>query len=64
MNRLWLGMNLKDAIAAPIVFLNSTNNAFFERNFDKVKKLRHFSSTPVNNIRVSGGDYQDIILQI
>lgn len=64
MNRLWLGMNLRDAIAAPIVYLNSGNNASFEPDFDEVKKLRHFSSPPVNNIRLSGGDYQDITLQI
>lgn len=64
MNRLWLGMNLSDAIAAPIVFLDSRNNANFEPGFDKVKKLRHLSSPPVNNIRVSAGDNQDIILQI
>ncbi|XP_023145972.2 glutathione hydrolase 5 proenzyme-like [Amphiprion ocellaris] len=34
-NRLWLGMNLKDAIAAPIVFVNSTNDVNLEPNFDK-----------------------------
>ncbi|XP_035464330.2 glutathione hydrolase 5 proenzyme-like [Scophthalmus maximus] len=38
-NRLWLGMNLEDAIAAPIVFVDSKNNVNFEPGFDKsVKK--------------------------
>ncbi|XP_041815941.1 glutathione hydrolase 5 proenzyme-like [Chelmon rostratus] len=46
MNRLWLGMNLKDAIAAPIVFVDSTNNVNFEPGFDKsvkdgLKELGH-----------------------
>uniref|UniRef100_A0A3Q1EUE6 Glutathione hydrolase n=1 Tax=Acanthochromis polyacanthus TaxID=80966 RepID=A0A3Q1EUE6_9TELE len=34
-NRLWLGMNLKDAIAAPIVFVNSKNDVNLEPDFDK-----------------------------
>ncbi|XP_034048507.1 glutathione hydrolase 5 proenzyme [Thalassophryne amazonica] len=35
-NRLWLGMSLKDAIAAPIAFVDSKNNVNFEDHFDKV----------------------------
>ncbi|XP_070780870.1 glutathione hydrolase 5 proenzyme [Enoplosus armatus] len=35
MNHLWLGMNLKDAIAAPIVFVDSENKLNFEPGFDK-----------------------------
>ncbi|XP_068562250.1 glutathione hydrolase 5 proenzyme [Cebidichthys violaceus] len=34
-NRLWLGMSLKDAIAAPIVFVDSRNNVQLERGFNK-----------------------------
>lgn len=34
-NRLWLGMNLTDAIAAPIVFVDSMNNVNFEPGFDE-----------------------------
>uniref|UniRef100_A0A8C5HGX1 Glutathione hydrolase 5 proenzyme-like n=1 Tax=Gouania willdenowi TaxID=441366 RepID=A0A8C5HGX1_GOUWI len=34
-NHLWLGMNLKDAINAPIVFIDSLNNVNFEPGFDK-----------------------------
>ncbi|XP_076614899.1 glutathione hydrolase 5 proenzyme [Chaetodon auriga] len=46
MNRLWLGMNLKDAIAAPIVFVDSKNNVNFEPGFnesvkDGLKALGH-----------------------
>ncbi|XP_053195939.1 glutathione hydrolase 5 proenzyme isoform X2 [Scomber japonicus] len=37
-NHLWLGMNLKDAIAAPIVFVDSKNNVNFESHFDKKVK--------------------------
>ncbi|KAG7223987.1 hypothetical protein INR49_015244 [Caranx melampygus] len=37
-NRLWLGMNLEDAIAAPIVYVDSSNNVNFERGFDKTEK--------------------------
>ena len=36
-NHLWLGMDLKDAIGAPIVFVDSKNNVNFEKGFDKVK---------------------------
>lgn len=43
MNRLWLGMNLKDAIEAPIVFVDSRNNVNFEPGFDKVKKSHRLS---------------------
>ncbi|KAL6096945.1 ggt5 [Pungitius sinensis] len=35
MNRLWLGMSLKDAIAAPIVFVESSNSVNYEPGFDK-----------------------------
>ncbi|KAJ0057237.1 hypothetical protein NL108_002202, partial [Boleophthalmus pectinirostris] len=35
MNRLWLKMSLKDAIAAPIVFVDSKNNVNFEPGFDE-----------------------------
>ncbi|XP_054896137.1 glutathione hydrolase 5 proenzyme isoform X1 [Poeciliopsis prolifica] len=34
-NRLWLGMSLKDAIAAPIIFISSNNNVNFEPGFDE-----------------------------
>ncbi|KAM6976023.1 glutathione hydrolase 5 proenzyme [Tautogolabrus adspersus] len=35
MNRLWLGMNLTDAISAPIVFIDSKNNLNFEKKSDE-----------------------------
>uniref|UniRef100_A0A4W5N5B9 Glutathione hydrolase n=1 Tax=Hucho hucho TaxID=62062 RepID=A0A4W5N5B9_9TELE len=35
MNYLWLGMSLKDAIAAPVVFVDGNNNVKFEHGFDK-----------------------------
>lgn len=35
MNRLWLGMSLKDAIAAPVVFVDSNNVLKFEPDFYK-----------------------------
>lgn len=38
MNRLWLKMSLKDAIAMPIVYVDSENNLKFERGFDEVRK--------------------------
>ncbi|XP_003965539.2 glutathione hydrolase 5 proenzyme [Takifugu rubripes] len=46
MNRLWLKMSLKDAIAAPIVYVDSENNVKLERGFDQsvvdgLKALRH-----------------------
>uniref|UniRef100_A0A3Q0S9U6 Glutathione hydrolase n=1 Tax=Amphilophus citrinellus TaxID=61819 RepID=A0A3Q0S9U6_AMPCI len=34
-NHQWLGMNLKDAIGAHIVFVDSENNVNFETGFDK-----------------------------
>lgn len=34
-NHQWLGMNLKDAIAAHIVFVDSENNVNFETGFDE-----------------------------
>lgn len=35
MNRVWLKMSLKDAIATPIVFVDSGSNVNFEPGFDK-----------------------------
>ncbi|XP_059214650.1 glutathione hydrolase 5 proenzyme [Centropristis striata] len=37
-NRVWLGMKLKDAIDARIVFVDSNNNVNFEPKFDKTVK--------------------------
>lgn len=37
MNRLWLGMNLREAITVPIVFVDSKNNVNFEPAFEKVR---------------------------
>lgn len=36
-NRFWLQMSLKDAIATPIVYVDSRNNVKFERGFDEVR---------------------------
>ncbi|XP_074545966.1 glutathione hydrolase 5 proenzyme [Halichoeres trimaculatus] len=41
MNRLWLGMNLTEAIAAPIVFVDSQNNL----NFEKFENKEIFDQT-------------------
>ncbi|KAG8010678.1 Glutathione hydrolase 5 proenzyme [Nibea albiflora] len=38
MNRLWLGMNLRDAIAEPIVFVDSNNDLNFEPEFNQTVK--------------------------
>lgn len=38
MNRLWMGMNLTEAIAAPIVFVDSENRVNFESRFDETVK--------------------------
>uniref|UniRef100_A0AAQ6A539 Glutathione hydrolase n=1 Tax=Amphiprion ocellaris TaxID=80972 RepID=A0AAQ6A539_AMPOC len=35
MNHLWLGKSLKEAIAAPVVYVNSENTVYFEPSFDK-----------------------------
>ncbi|CAL8405859.1 unnamed protein product [Arctogadus glacialis] len=35
MNHLWLGMTLQEAIAAPVVFVDSKNRLNFEKGFDK-----------------------------
>ncbi|XP_040051386.2 gamma-glutamyltransferase 5a [Gasterosteus aculeatus] len=35
MNRLWLGKSLKEAIAAPVVYVNGQNILSFEPNFDE-----------------------------
>ncbi|KAL2092468.1 hypothetical protein ACEWY4_012266 [Coilia grayii] len=35
MNHLWMGKSLQDAIAAPVVFVNSKNELSFEPKFDK-----------------------------
>ncbi|XP_028457591.1 glutathione hydrolase 5 proenzyme [Perca flavescens] len=50
MNRLWLGMNLKDAIAEPIVFVNSNNIVNFEKGFNKsvIDGLRALGHKPGN----------------
>lgn len=36
MSHLWFGKSLKEAIAAPVVFVDSKNALRFEANFDKV----------------------------
>lgn len=36
MNHLWMGKSLKDAISAPVVFVDSKNALNFEPAFDKV----------------------------
>ncbi|XP_053276987.1 gamma-glutamyltransferase 5a [Pleuronectes platessa] len=42
MNHLWFGKSLKEAIAAPVVFIDSKNALRFESNFDKnvIKALK------------------------
>lgn len=35
MNHLWFGKNLKEAIDAPVIFVNSKNQPLFEGKFDK-----------------------------
>lgn len=35
-NHLWLGMSLKEAIDAPIVYVDSKNNVNFPAGFDQV----------------------------
>lgn len=35
-NRLWLGMSLKESIDAPIIFIDSENVVNFERRFNEV----------------------------
>lgn len=47
MNHLWLGMNLRDAIAAPIVFVDADNNLKFEPGFDEVNHLCSHSLCPI-----------------
>lgn len=43
MHHLWLGENLKDAIAAPVLFVDSQTGLTFEPKFDEV---RHFKTSP------------------
>lgn len=38
MNHLWFGKSLKEAIAAPVVFVDSQNAVKFEPKFDKVTR--------------------------
>lgn len=40
MNHLWFGQNLKDSIAAPLLFVDSETAVTFEPTFDKVKHPR------------------------
>lgn len=36
MNHLWFGKSLKEAIAAPVVYVDAQNLVKFEDKFDKV----------------------------
>lgn len=50
MNHLWFGKSLKEAIAAPVVYVDSENAVFFEPGFDKdvieaLKALGHNHQT-------------------
>ncbi|XP_008422385.1 gamma-glutamyltransferase 5 [Poecilia reticulata] len=49
-NRLWLGMSLQDAIAAPIIFVSSNNDVNFEPGFDQsvIKGLTCLGHKPGN----------------
>lgn len=48
MNRLWLKMSLKDAIAAPIVYVDSKNNVKLEPGFDEVEQPESVILCPVS----------------
>ncbi|XP_023249936.1 glutathione hydrolase 5 proenzyme-like [Seriola lalandi dorsalis] len=53
MNHLWFGKSLKEAIASPVVFVDSQNALKFEPNFDKnvieaLKALGHHQETASN----------------
>lgn len=48
MNHLWFGKNLKDSIAAPILFVDSETAVYFEPNFDKVNLKK---KTPQGNFK-------------
>lgn len=41
MNHLWFGENLKDSIAAPVLFVDSGTAVTFEPTFDKVKHFKN-----------------------
>lgn len=43
MNHLWFGKSLKEAIAAPVVFVDSENNVKFEPEFDKVYYTKYMN---------------------
>uniref|UniRef100_A0A8C9T0R6 Gamma-glutamyltransferase 5a n=1 Tax=Scleropages formosus TaxID=113540 RepID=A0A8C9T0R6_SCLFO len=45
MNHLWFGKDLKEAISAPVVFVDSKNALKFEPDFDQVKR-QHADRTP------------------
>ncbi|XP_006640285.2 glutathione hydrolase 5 proenzyme [Lepisosteus oculatus] len=65
MNHIWMGKDLKDAISAPVVFVDSSNGVNFEKTFDqavkeklkamghKEGKLQHFFNV-VNAISKQG----------
>lgn len=46
-NHLWLGMNLADAIAAPIVYVDSNSGVNFEPEFDEVRYLYFHPHCPL-----------------
>lgn len=45
MNHLWLGENLKDSIAAPVLLVDSGTAVTFEPTFDKVKPFKDQSDS-------------------
>lgn len=44
MNHLWFGKSLKEAIAAPVVFVDSQGVVKFEPGFDEVRHQTHLSA--------------------
>lgn len=44
MNRLWFGKSLQDAIAAPILFVDSETAVNFEPKFDEVNMRKTLQS--------------------
>ncbi|XP_060765166.1 glutathione hydrolase 5 proenzyme [Neoarius graeffei] len=51
MNKLWFGMNLKDAIKDKVVVVNSDNSVFLEKGFDESMKaaIRYFQHNITND---------------
>lgn len=58
MNKLWLGMNLEDAIHDKVVFVSSDNSVLVERGFNEVDMISEKVQIPTVSLHYYTSDHK------